>query len=465
MSIVLVVDDMRPMAEQYAYDLRRVGGFQTLIANGGAEAIETLASEPIDCVLLDLEMPGVDGFEVLRSLRKSDNPVPVIVYTGAGSYDRCVRAVNLGAYSFIDKAEPVPRVAQEVANAIEHATLRSEVRALQKNLSDGSSLVGDSQAMTDLRSRIARVSPIPSAVLIVGDSGTGKELVAREIHRIWQAAANSEAPAKNPRRPFVALNCAALPGELIESELFGHERGAFTGASQTRKGAFEMASGGTLFLDEVGEMPLMAQAKLLRVLEQRTIMRIGGSREITVDARVIAATNRNLDEEVAGGRFREDLLFRLNVHQLRVPPLAERRSDIPELAHHFLATICARFGMKTKSLSAEALKELIAYDWHRNNVRELRNIIERMIIATDDETIAAQDVPVEVYSGASDTTGQSSADRPQSFRQLRLEAERQILVQALERNGWHISKTAVELGLSDHSSLLKIMRRHNLKKP
>jgi two-component system nitrogen regulation response regulator NtrX len=458
---------MKPMAEQYAYDLRRIGGFETVIAHGGAEALELLASELVDCVLLDLEMPGVDGFEVLRTLRKENNPVPVIVYTGAGSYDRCVKAVQLGAYSFIDKAEPVPRVSQEIANAIEHASLEREVTTLRKIAGDDSTLVGNSESMMTLRTQIDRIAPIPSSVLIVGESGTGKELVARELHRLWEAA-NTAGSARSKRLPVVAINCAALPENLIESELFGHEKGAFTGANQTRKGAFELASSGTLFLDEIGELPLLAQAKLLRVLEQRTMTRVGGDREIKTDCRVVAATNRNLDDEVASGRFREDLLYRLNVHQLRVPPLRDRRSDIPELAAHFLGSICTRFGMRIKRLSPEALAELIAYDWHRNNVRELRNIIERMIIATDEDTITAADVPVEVYSGASEDRVKSadmSKPTPRTFHQLKSEAERQILVQSLERNDWHISNTAAALGLADHSSLLKIMRRHNLKKP
>lgn len=462
MPTVLVVDDILAMAEQYAYDLRRVGGFETLIANGGAEALDLISSEPIDCILLDLEMPGVDGFEVLRALRKSSSPIPVIVYTGAGTYDRCVKAVQLGAYSFIDKAEPVPRVSQEIANAIQHSELESEVRSLRKSVEGQSTLVGGSSAMTDLRARIAKVAPIPSSVLIIGESGTGKELVARELHRLSSPV--NEEKARRSSRPLVAINCAALPEQLIESELFGHEKGAFTGATQTRKGAFELASGGTLFLDEIGELPLQAQAKLLRVLEQRTVTRVGGDREVKVDARVVAATNRDLDQEVKDGRFREDLLYRLNVHVLNVPPLRERQSDVPELASYFIASICERFGMKAKRLASDTLAELVAYDWRRNNVRELRNIIERMIIASDGETIAVSSVPVEIYSGASDSGNRASASTARTFQEMKAEAERQILVQQLDQHDWHISNTAAALGLADHASLLKIMRRLNIKR-
>src|SRR5207245_11563102 len=240
--------------------------------------------------------------------------------------------------------------------------------------------------MAKLTERIARVAPGPSAVLIVGESGSGKELVAREVHRRSAAA----------RGPFLAINSAALPAELVESELFGHERGAFTGAVTARKGAFEAAAGGTLFLDEVGDLPPAAQAKLLRVLEQRQVTRLGGNRTIAVDARVLAATNRELEKEVAAGRFREDLFYRLNVHVLQVPPLRERISDVPALVEHLLATTCARFGVRPRTLEPAALERLMAYEWRHNNVRELRNVIERMIIATDREVLTADDVPGEI---------------------------------------------------------------------
>ncbi len=451
MTLVLVVDDVPAMAEQYAYDLQRAGGFDTLIAAGGREALDITVSEAVDCVILDLEMPDVDGFEVLRTLKDRGVGTPVIVYTGTGNYDRCVQAIRLGAYSFIDKAESMERVVREVENALERVRLVAEVESLRRDLGADTPLIGSSPAMRQLKETIARLAPIPSPVLIVGESGSGKELVARELHRM----------GSDPKKPFVAINSAALPENLVESELFGHERGAFTGASRTHKGAFEAAAGGTLFLDEIGELPAPAQAKLLRVLEERQVTRVGGERSIKVEARVVAATNRELDAEVEAGRFRQDLYYRLNVHVLPVPPLRDHLSDVPQLVEHFVGRVCARFGVRAKRLDPEALQLLMVYDWRRNNVRELWNVIERMIIATDRGIIGAEQVPAEVRASGKPVKSGGTA---RSLQQLRAEAERQIIVAALERNDWQITRTAKELGLADHASLLKIMRRHNLKR-
>jgi two-component system nitrogen regulation response regulator NtrX len=453
MTLVLIVDDLPAMAEQYAYDLRRVGGYETAIAIGGAAGLETLTREAVDCVILDLEMPGTDGFEVLRTMRQRGLDTPVIVYTGTGNYDRCIQAVRLGAHGFIDKAEPMERVVHEVEVALERQRLTGEIASLRKYMAADSPLLGDSPAMRKLKDEIARVAPIPSPVLIIGESGAGKEVVARDVHRLGGAA----------RETFLAINCAALPENLVESELFGHERGAFTGAATLRKGAFESAGRGTLFLDEIGELPLPAQAKLLRVLEERQVTRVGASRPIAVHARVVAATNRDLDAEVAAGRFRRDLYFRLNVHVLRVPPLRSRMSDLPALIDHLLSSVCARFSVRRKSLDPRALHALMAYDWRQNNVRELRNIIERMVIAADGETIGPEHIPQEIREEALQVSEPRRSD-PRTFLELKAEAERQIVVMALERNDWQITRTASELGLSDHSSLLKIMRRHGLSR-
>jgi two-component system nitrogen regulation response regulator NtrX len=448
MPLVLVVDDVRNLADQYAYDLKRIAGYATRVATSGKEALDILTMEPVDCVILDLEMPGVDGFEVLRRIKKDGFHVPVIVYTGTGNYDRCVQAIKLGAYSFIDKAESMERVVHEVRNAIERWRLEAEVQILRKDAGAERTLIGGSEAMRALEAQIARVAPIPSAVLIVGESGTGKELVAHELH------------SRSPRAqgPLVAINSAALPDALIESELFGHERGAFTGANRTHHGAFERASGGTLFLDEIGELPSAVQAKLLRVLEQGEVTRIGAERGTKVDVRVIAATHRDLDADVASGRFRQDLYYRLNVHVVRVPPLRDRASDIPELANHFLSTTCARFGVRRKRFDRAVLDALMSYDWRRNNVRELRNIVERMVIATDGDTIGAVAIPTEIQV---ETPIKRSKAR--TFREKKSEAERQIVVSALEKNEWSISRTATDLGLADHASLLKVMRRLGIK--
>ncbi|HZI21131.1 MAG TPA: sigma-54 dependent transcriptional regulator [Gemmatimonadales bacterium] len=456
MTLVLVVDDAAALAEQYAYDLKRIGGYDALIAKSGREALDLLEREAVDCVMLDLEMPGMDGFEVLRAMARLDTRPPVIVYTGTGNYDRCVQAIRLGAHGFIDKAESMQRVVREVENTLERARLTGQVAALSRRLGADTPLVGGSAVMQQLADTIARVAKIPSPALITGESGSGKELVARELHRLGQ----------HPAGPFVALNAAALPEALVEDELFGHERGAFTGASAVRKGAFEAASGGTLFLDEIGELPLAAQAKLLRVIEQRQVTRLGGNRTIAADPRVVAATNRDLGAEVAAGRFREDLYYRLNVHAVSVPPLRDRRSDIPALVDHLLKSTCARFGIRPKEIAPAALERLMAYDWRRNNVRELRNVVERMIIAADGEAIGLDDVPTEIREAAGAAAARPGSDGPAAgtFQALKAEAERQIIVAALERNDWHITHTAQALGLADHASLLKIMRRHGISR-
>ena len=453
MTHILVVDDVPAMAEQYAYDLKRVGGYHTIVGRGGEEALDILAREPVDCIVLDLEMPGADGFEVLRRLQRRGIDTPVIVYTGTGNFDRCVQAVRLGAYGFVDKAEPIERVVQEIENALSRGRLAREVRSLRSRLDDETPLVGESPRMQSLREAIARVAPIPSSVLIAGESGTGKELVARELHRRGPGA----------KTPLVAVNSAALPEQLVESELFGHERGAFTGADRLRRGAFENAGAGTLFLDEVGELPLPAQAKLLRVLEDRKVTRVGGDRAIQVTARIVAATNRDLEREVEAGRFRQDLYYRLNVHTLRVPPLRERLPDIPALVDHLLRTIASHLGMRPKTIAPEAVTLLASYDWRRNNVRELRNCLERMMIASDAPVIGAADVPPEIRGEERDESADIAA-APGTLKALKAQAERQILLGALDKHDWHITRTSEALGLSDHSSLLKIMRRHGLSK-
>ncbi|HEU5304196.1 MAG TPA: sigma-54 dependent transcriptional regulator [Gemmatimonadales bacterium] len=451
MTLVLVVDDVPALAQQYAYDLRRIGGYEVLTAADGAGALELLTRAAVDCMILDLEMPGMDGFGVLRAMQQQGSEVPVIVYTGTGNYDRCIQAVRLGAYGFIDKAEAMEVVVMQVETALERKRLRAEVASLQRQLGE-TSLIGGSPAIRRLREAIARVAPIPSPVLITGESGSGKELVARDLHR----------HGPSPTGPFVAINSAALPETLVESELFGHERGAFTGAATSRKGAFEAAERGTLFLDEVGEMPLAVQAKLLRVLEERRVTRLGGNRSIPVEARVVAATNRDLEAEVAAGRFRQDLYFRLSVHVLRVPPLRERLSDVPDLTSGFITAIAERFRIRPKKLSGDALDLLMGYDWSRNNVRELRNVIERMIIAADGDVLRPEHVPAEIQQHGGGAAGSTVGER--SFQALKQEAERQIVIAALERNEWHVTRTAEELGLADHASLLKIMRRLGIKR-
>ena len=443
------MDDVSALAEQYAYDLKRIGAHDVATANTGERALGLLEAGGVDCVILDLEMPVMDGFAVLRALRHRGDETPVIAYTGTGDFQRCMAAVKLGAAGFIDKAEPMERVEQEVQHAIERYRLRREVFELQAQLGV-TSLVGQSAAMAILNDAIGRVASVPSAVLIAGESGTGKELVARELHR----------RGAHPSSPFIALNCAALPENLVEAELFGHERGSFTGASGMRRGAFESAGNGTLFLDELGEMPMATQPKLLRVLEDRTVTRLGSNAEIRVNARVVAATNRDLDQMTKDREFREDLLYRVNVHVITTPPLRDRREDIPLLAARFVEMTCKEFGILPKQLAPEARETLVQYDWRRNNVRELRNALERAVVNTDGEIIRAQHLPAYVRG---ETTTESAAP-DMSFHAQRADAERRIVLSALEKHDWHITRTAESLALADHASLLKVMRRLGIQR-
>lgn len=449
MATLLIVDDVTTLAEQYAYDLERLGGHRTHVAGSGEEALALMGSEAVDCMILDLEMPGMDGFEVLRRTRVEGFDVPVIVYTGTGDFERCVRAVRLGAFGFVDKSEPMERVAQEIENALRQRALQAEVSTLRRRISQESTLLGGSKAMSELRALLERLGPVPSTVLILGESGVGKELVARELHLL----------GPGPDRPFIAVNSAALPEHLVESELFGHERGAFTGADRTRKGAFETASGGTLFLDEVGELPGAAQAKLLRVLENRSVTRVGGNQEVEVDTRVVAATNRNLEQEAREGRFREDLLYRLNPHVVRVPPLRERLEDVPLLVDHFMSLLSRRFGLPRPAISPDAMERLVGYGWSRNNVRELRNAVERLLIHADGNRVEIDHLPPEIR----DLDDPDGAE-PRTFQERRAAAERRIVLQALERNEGHVTHAATDLGLADHASLLKIMRRLGIQR-
>ena len=449
MSRILVIDDLTVLAEQYAYDLKRLGGHEVTVATSGVAALARIEYQPFDCVILDLEMPGMDGFEVLATLAHQGVTVPVIVYTGTGNFDRCIRAVTLGAAGFIDKNEPMERVALEVANAIERARLSREVSDLRRRLGE-SGLIGAGPAMARLRDLVAKLAAVPTTVLIQGESGTGKEVVARELHRLSPRA----------KGPLIAINCAALPEGLIESELFGHEKGAFTGAVAVRRGAFEAAERGTLFLDEIGELPLAAQAKLLRALEQRTITRVGATESRPVDIRLVTATNRDLATMVTEGRFREDLLFRINPVVVLVPPLRDHPEDIPPLAEFFITEIAARFGVMPRRIAGALRTRLMEVEWRRNNVRELRNVLERMMVMTDGEVLTVEHLPPELGS-------RSLEEGPGlgSFQELRTAAERRIILAALEANDWNVTRTAAALDLSDHASLFKIIRRLDIRRP
>lgn len=456
MSTILLVDDMKTIREQYAYDIKRKTDFDVLTAENGKVALGTISEEPVDLVILDLEMPVMDGLEMLEKMNE-DGPddVPVIVYTAQGNFQRCVRAVKMGAYNFFDKNEVnLDQLLQIIENALERRRLTIENRDLRRVAGKDSPIIGISEVTTKLYQQIELIAKVPSSVVISGESGSGKELVAREIHRL--------SPRAN--KPFIALNCAALPEHLVESELFGYEKGAFSGAIKTTKGKFELANGGTLLLDEVGDMPMSAQAKLLRVLQENEVTRLGGGNNvIEIDVRVIAATNRNLKEEIEEGRFREDLYYRICTHIIEVPPLRERIDDIEPLTHHFVERTCQRFGIPEKEVAAGTIAALKSYDWANNNIRELANIVERMIIRSEDDTILPKDIPGDIRDGSTSTSITFSPDK--SYQELKREAERNIILQALESNNWHITNTAKELDIANHSNLLKIMRRLDIERP
>jgi two-component system nitrogen regulation response regulator NtrX len=377
---VLVIDDesnIRKTLEGVLSD----DGYRVLQAGDGAQGLEVLSRSFVDAVLLDVWMPGMDGLETLKRIREVYPIVPVIMISGHGTIDTAVKAVKMGAFDFIEKPISLTNLLITLSRAIEQRELRLENVELKERVEKKYRLVGDSEAMQRVRAEIAAAGPTNASVLIDGENGSGKEIVAREVHRRSRRAS----------RLFVAVNCAAIPDELIESELFGHEKGAFTGAAGRRRGRFEMADGGTLFLDEVGDMSPRTQAKILRVLEERQFERIGGGEKVRADVRIIAATNRNLPKEVEAGRFRDDLYFRLNVFPIHVPALRSRKEDIPPIAEHFVGEICAEQGKERKDFTPGAMERLLAHHWP-GNVRELRNVVERLVILSMGPSIGEETV-------------------------------------------------------------------------
>lgn len=342
-------------------------------AESGIVALEMLRQSEFDVVLLDIKMPQMDGMEVLDHIL-AEYEVPVIMISGHGTIETAVDAIKKGAYDYVAKPLDLNRLLITIRNALDKSRLMTETRSLKKRISKKYEIIGETEVMNGIREMIDRVAPTHARVLITGDNGTGKELVARQLHE----------KSLRARGPFIEVNCAAIPSELIESNLFGHEKGSFTSAIKQRKGDFELATGGTIFLDEIGDMSLTAQAKVLRALQENKIMRVGGEKEIPVDVRVIAATNKNLKDEIAAGRFREDLYHRLSVILIHVPPLRERVDDIPVLAHYFMEEICAEQGKPLMFFTDEAFEELKMMKW-TGNIRELRNVVERLIILCDKE--------------------------------------------------------------------------------
>jgi two-component system, NtrC family, nitrogen regulation response regulator NtrX len=455
MATVLIADDEKNIraAVQRLFDLE---GHRSLVASDGDEALALLRREEVDLLVIDLKMPKRDGLSVLQEMKTLGLEVPVIVLTGHGSIETAVQAVKQGAHDFIEKPPEPERLMLSARNALALELLRRENRELRGALAERNPLVGDSDAMRALRDEIGRAAGSASPVLIPGENGTGKELVARAVH---EGSARSAGP-------FVAVNCAALPAELFESELFGHEKGAFTGAVRRQIGRFERASGGTLFLDEIGEIPPPLQAKLLRALDTMSIERLGGDQPLRVDARVVAATNRDLRAAMEGGSFRQDLYYRLAVLPIVVPPLRERRSDLQDLAAHFLGLARREGATRAREFSQEALVLLLAYDFP-GNVRELRNLVERLALRASGETISAEDMRA-VLPAPPRPTGRDAAQvtsrKKSSLKEILEEAERAALREALERNRWQMAKTARELGL-ERSHLYKKLKSLGIPLP
>jgi two-component system nitrogen regulation response regulator NtrX len=441
--VVLVVDDEEGIRETLS-GIFEDEGCVIVTANSGEDALKLLKEQNPDLILLDIWLPGIDGIKTLEEIKTLRPDLPVIMISGHGNIELAVKATRLGAYDFLEKPLSLERVLLVSKRALERRTLEIENKALRQDLTKKYRLIGNSPKMDLLKEQITMAAQSNSRVLIMGESGSGKELVARLLHE------NSKSAGKS----FIEVNCAAIPQELIESELFGHEKGSFTGAFESKKGKFELADGGTLFLDEVGDMSLSAQAKVLRVIESQEFQRVGGSKNIKVDVRIISATNKDLKEEVKKGNFREDLLYRLNVIPIVVPPLREKKEDIPLLVDHILESFAAEYGKKPKKIHPETLKMLEAYDWP-GNIRELRNVIERLVIMTPSDTITPKNILM------TEPTRQDYLSY-KTLKEARDAFEKDFITKRLEENNWNISKTA-EILQMERSNLHKKIKTYNIK--
>jgi DNA-binding NtrC family response regulator len=446
----LIIDDDPGVREALRMTLKSAQIDAVLAEDGdtGLSAID--ARKDVGLVLLDIKMPGRDGMEVLGDIVRRRPDLPVIMISGHGTIETAVQATKQGAYDFLEKPLDRDRVLLLARNALQHAELQRENLVLRSK--DAARILGESEPVKEMMAAIDRVAPTKARVLITGENGTGKELVARRLHDLSPVADG----------PFIDVNCAAIPKDLLESELFGHEKGSFTGAHAQKKGKFEAADGGTLFLDEIGDMDLAAQAKVLRVLEQSKVERVGGNKPIDVDVRVIAATNKNLVEEVREGRFREDLYYRLDVVELRCPPLRERREDIPTLAAAFLVDAVKRNATGPRTFSPEAVEALMREEWP-GNVRQLKNVVEQLAILAPAEVIGADDV-ARASGGASTRAVEDPYRAVGSFEEFKDRAEREFLEKRLEENRWNIKRTAELLGMQ-RSNLYKKIEKYDLRKP
>jgi two-component system nitrogen regulation response regulator NtrX len=454
---VLVVDDEKGIREA----LRQVLEYEEIAVQAcasGPEALRTYPEFRPHLVLLDVKMQGMDGLETLRKLRELDPHAQVVMISGHGTIQTAVEATQLGAYDFLEKPLDTDRILLTLRNALQHVDLARENVRLQAEVHAQYEIVGSSKAIKQVIERIEKVAPTAARVLVTGENGTGKELVARAIHSLSPRA----------RGPFIEVNCAAIPTELIESELFGHLKGSFTGAFADRAGKFELADGGTLFLDEVGDMSLNAQAKVLRALEEGVISRVGSGKTLAVDVRVVAATNKDLAAEIAAGRFREDLLYRLNVVPIDVPPLRARRGDVPQLVAHFAALLGRGAGLPPKQFDKDAVARLAAYDWP-GNIRELRNAVERLLILAPGPVVTPDDVERIAGLGRGDEGGGTGgADlagapwmRAGTFEEFKQVAERTYILAKLKENDWNVSETARTLDMP-RSNLYKKIERYGL---
>ena len=446
---ILVIDDEENIRKSLKMILE-YEGYEFFEAGTGEDGLETLRETVgIDLVLLDIKMPGQSGLEVLAELRTRPFVPEVIMISGQGTIQAAVEATKLGAFDFLEKPLHRERVLISIRNALKQTSLSRECQDLKKKAEKHYEIIGQHPLVQNLWKEILKIAPTNATVLIFGESGTGKELIARSIH----------AHSLRARETFVQVNCAAIPEELIESELFGHEKGAFTGATEKKTGKFEQADGGTIFLDEIGDMSLRTQSKVLRVLEEGEVQKVGSGKISKVDVRVIAATNKDLRKEIQEGRFREDLYFRLNVVPLYSPALRERREDIPLLIDYFSRTFAEENNFRPRKFSPEALGAMTGYAW-KGNVRELKNIVERLMIMTDRDTIERTDLPeaVRERSGAAlpDAAG------VKTLREFRDLAERDFLLAKLEANGWNISQTAREID-TPRSNLYKKLEQYGIK--
>lgn len=451
---VLIIDDEQSIRDSLKGALGDEGYHVATVASG-EEGLAKIREETPDVILLDIWMPEMDGVETLKRIKDQNPSQVIIMMSGHGTIETAVKATKLGAYDFVEKPLSLEKLLVLLERATNVQDLVRENVALRKQIRKNKILIGKSEAMAQLQTAIKQVAPTTGSVLITGENGTGKELVANSIHFL----------SKRHDRPFIEVNCAAIPEQLIESELFGHVKGSFTGATQNRKGKFDLANGGTLFLDEIGDMSLRTQAKILRILQEQTFERVGGSQVINVDVRVVAATNKDLKEEIQKGNFREDLFYRLNVIPFSIPPLRERKEDIPLLSEHFINESCTNHQKKKRVLTPEAVNVLSQYSWP-GNVRELKNLIERVIIFTveqeDGKPITAADLLNRLQFEDSQLIEKTQKNTPKNLKGARQEFEKEFIIQSLRSHQWNVSRTAAELGI-ERSHLHRKMKSYGIE--